>query len=128
MNLTTFTTALSGLNANAQGLSVVGNNLANLNTVGFKASNISFVDVLGQAVATGAAGSGNANFGLGTQVGSVRASFTAGSIQTTKNPLDVAIQGKGFLVLKSPDGKYYSRAGNLHLNADNNLVADNGMT
>ncbi len=127
MNLTTFTTALSGLNANAQGLSVVGNNLANLNTVGFKSSNISFVDVLGQAFATGVSGSGNVNLGLGTQVASVRANFSAGSVQTTNNPLDVAIQGKGLLVLKGAEGKYYTRAGNLHLDSDNNLVADNGM-
>jgi flagellar hook protein FlgE len=126
MNLTTFTTALSGMNANAQGLSVVGNNLANLNTVGFKSSNISFVDVLGEAFATGSAGSGNVNLGLGTQVGSVRANFMAGSVQTTNNPLDVAIQGKGMLVLNGAEGKFYSRAGNLHLEI-NNLVADNGM-
>ena len=127
MNLNTFTTALSGLNANAQGLSVVGNNLANLNTVGFKQSNISFVDVLGQAFSSGVSGSGNVNLGLGTQVGSVRANFAAGATQTTNNPYDVAIQGKGLLVLNSPDGKYYSRAGNLHKDDANNLVADNGM-
>jgi flagellar hook protein FlgE len=127
MNLNTFATALSGLNANAQGLSVVGNNLANLNTTGFKASNISFVDVLGQAFATGVSGSGNVNLGLGTQVSSVRPNFTSGSIQTTNNPLDLAIQGKGFLTLNSPNGKYYSRAGNLHLDNTNKLVTENGM-
>src|SRR5205823_299796 len=95
--------------------------------VGFKASNISFTDVLGQAFATGVSGSGNVNFGLGTQVGSVRASFNPGTIQSTNNPLDVAIQGKGLLVLNSPSGsKLYSRAGNLHMDSNNNLVADNG--
>src|SRR5262245_35554052 len=97
MSLNTFTTGLSGLNANAMGLSVVGNNLANLNTIGYKASNISFVDVLGQSLGTV---TGNTiNLGLGTEAGSVRSQFTSGAIQTTNNPLDVAIQGRGFLVL-----------------------------
>ena len=124
MSLTTFTTGLSGLNANASGLSVVGNNLANLNTVGYKASNISFVDVLGQSLGTA---TGNTiNIGLGTQVGSVRASFTSGAAQTTNNPLDVAIQGKGFLVVNDGVRDLYTRAGNLHIDANNTLVADNG--
>jgi flagellar hook protein FlgE len=127
MSLTTFSTALSGLNANAQGLSVVGNNLANLNTVGFKGSNINFIDVMGQAFAGGVSGSGNVNLGLGTAVSSIRPSFTTGGLQTTNNPLDVAIQGKGLLVLNSANGKFYTRAGNLHLDANNNLVAENGM-
>jgi len=127
MSLTTFSTALSGLNANAQGLSVVGNNLANLNTVGFKGSNINFVDVMAQAFAGGVSGSGNVNLGLGTAVSSIRPNFSTGGLQTTNNPLDVAIQGKGLLVLDSANGKFYTRAGNLHLDATNNLVAENGM-
>src|SRR5437667_7861736 len=100
MSLTTFTTALSGLNANAQGLNVVGNNLANVNTVGFKASNISFTDVLGQTFSVaGTAKSGTSmHIGLGAQVGGVRQNFGQGGIETTNNPLDVSIQGKGFLV------------------------------
>src|SRR5262245_58424500 len=127
MSLTTFSTALSGLNANAQGLSVVGNNLANLNTVGLKGSNINFVDVMGQAFAGGVSGSGNVNLGLGTAVSSIRPNFTSVGLQTTNNPLDVAIQGKGLLVLNSANGRFYTRAGNLHLDANNNLVAENGM-
>jgi len=125
MSLNTFTTGLSGLNANAMGLSVVGNNLANLNTIGYKASNISFVDVLGQSLGTA---TGNTiNLGLGTQVGSVRSQFTSGSIQSTNNSLDVAIQGKGFLVLNGGLGDVYSRAGNLHIDANNTLAGDNGF-
>src|SRR5690349_958440 len=117
MNLNTFNTALSGLTANAQGLSVVGHNIANLNTTGFKAGNIAFVDVLGQAFASAGSGS-SVNLGLGTQVSSVRANFTSGSVQTTNNPLDVAIQGKGFLVLNNDQGTYYTRAGNLHVDSN----------
>lgn len=128
MGLTTFSTGLSGLATNSQGLNVVGNNLANINTVGYKSSNISFTDVLGQTFSTaGTAKSGNTmHIGLGAQVGAVRANFSQGSLQTTSNPLDIAIQGKGFLVVKNGSGQFYTRAGNLHLDADGNLVSENG--
>src|SRR5215831_3803053 len=126
MSLSSFSTALSGLNANTEGLSVVGNNIANLNTVGFKESDISFSEVLNQQVATGS-GSSSVNVGLGTQVQSVTPNFSDGGIETTNNPLDVAIQGKGFLVLNNNGTQMYTRAGNLHLDSNNNLVADNGM-
>ncbi|HYR85230.1 MAG TPA: flagellar hook protein FlgE [Terriglobia bacterium] len=129
MGLTTFSTGLSGLATNSQGLNVIGNNLANLNTVGYKTSNISFTDVLGQTFNTvGTAKSGNTmTIGLGAQVSGVRQVFNQGSVSTTNNPLDVAIQGKGFLVVKAADGgQFYSRAGNMHLDADGNLVAESG--
>ena len=129
MGLTTFSTGLSGLATNSQGLNVIGNNLANLNTVGYKSSNISFTDVLGQTFNTvGTAKSGNTmTIGLGAQVGAVRQVFNQGSVQTTNNPLDVAIQGKGFLVVKDPSGgQFYTRAGNMHLDADGHLVSENG--
>src|SRR5207237_10164669 len=128
MGLTTFSTGLSGLATNSQALNVVGNNLANLNTVGYKTSDISFTDILGQTFSTpGTAKSGNTmEIGLGAQVGAVRQLFTQGSLQTTNNPLDVAIQGKGFLVVKNGQGQFYTRAGNLHLDADGNLVTSSG--
>ena len=128
MGLTTFSTGLSGLSTNSQGLNVVGNNLANLNTVGFKASDISFTDILGETINTpGTAKSGNTTeIGLGAQVGSVRQNFNQGSLQTTNNPLDVAIQGNGFLVVKNNNGQFFTRAGNLHLDADGNLVTESG--
>ncbi len=128
MGLTTFSTGLSGLTTNSEGLSVVGNNLANLNTAGFKASDISFTDVLGQTFSTPSTPeSGGLNtIGLGAQVGSVRQSMTQGTLATTNNPLDLAIQGKGFLVVKNDNGQFYTRAGNLHLDANGFLVSDNG--
>lgn len=109
---------------------MVGNNLANLNTVGFKESTISFADVFGQAFSTlGTPQSGTtATTGLGAQVGSVRENMSQGSVQVTNNPLDVDIQGKGFLVVKNNDGKFYTRAGNLHLDANGYVVSDNGST
>jgi flagellar hook protein FlgE len=128
MGLSTFSSALSGLSTNSQGLNVVGNNLANLNTVGFKSSNISFTDVLGQMFSTkGTPQSGNVmSIGLGAQVGSVRQTMSQGSLQTTNNPLDLAIQGKGMLVVKNSTGQFYTRAGNLHLDSNGSLVSDSG--
>jgi len=128
MGLTTFSTALSGLATNSQGLNVVGNNLANLNTVGFKASTISFTDVMGQMFSTaGTAESGNVmTIGLGSQVSSVRHVMTQGSLQTTSNPLDVAIQGKGLLAIRNNNGQFYTRAGNLHIDVNGFLVTDSG--
>jgi flagellar hook protein FlgE len=128
MSLTTFSTGLSGLYTASEALNVVGNNLANLNTAGYKSSNISFSDVLGEQFSTpGTAASGNtASIGLGAQVSSVRANFNQGSLQTTNNPLDVAIQGSGFLVVNNAQGQFYTRAGNLQLDANGNLVNQGG--
>jgi flagellar hook protein FlgE len=128
MSLTTFSTGLSGLATNSQALDVVGNNLANLNTVGFKTSDISFMDVLGQTFSTpGTSSSGNTGeIGLGAQVAAVRQLFSQGSLQTTNNPLDVAIQGQGFLVVKNNGAQFYTRAGNMHLDANGNLVNESG--
>jgi flagellar hook protein FlgE len=112
MGMNTFATGLAGLNANGQGLNVVGNNLANLNTVGFKSSNISFSEVLGR---------------LGTQVSGIRNTFGQGGVQTSSNPLDVAIQGRGFLVQSDGGTRYYTRAGSLHVDGEGYLVGENNF-
>src|SRR5689334_9495704 len=124
MSLTTFSTGLSGLFTSSEALNVVGNNLANLNTAGYKSSSISFSDVFGEQFTTpGTAASGNtATVGLGAQVSSVRADFSQGGLETTNNPLDVAIQGAGFLVVNNSEGQFYTRAGHLQLDANGNLV------
>jgi flagellar hook protein FlgE len=128
MSLTTFSTGLSGLFTSSEALNVVGNNLANLNTAGYKSSSISFSDVFGEQFTTpGTAASGNtATVGLGAQVSSVRADFAQGGLETTNNPLDVAIQGAGFLVVNNSQGQFYTRAGNLQLDANGNLVTQAG--
>lgn len=126
MGLSTFSTGISGLTANSQGLNVTGNNLANLNTVGFKSSTISFAEVLGQTYA--APNSGFMHVGLGTQVGSVRPLFTQGGPQSTSNPLDVLIQGKGFFVLSGGNGgNFYTRAGNFKLDSNGVIVGTNNL-
>ena len=123
MAFTTFSTALSGLSTNTQGLNVVGNNLANINTVGYKSTNISFMDVLGSSVA---GGGGGASIGLGAQIGRVAAVFTQGGLETTNSPTDVAIQGSGFFVVNDGVGQLYSRAGNFHVDAEGNRVTPTG--
>jgi flagellar hook protein FlgE len=128
MSFTTFSTALSGLFTSSEALNVVGNNLANLNTTGYKSSDISFSDVLGEQFGTpGTPTSGDtASIGLGAQVSGVRNNFAQGSITTTNNPLDVAVQGSGFLVVTNPAGQFYSRDGNLQMDANGNLVNEAG--
>src|SRR5204862_1882222 len=124
MGLNTFSTSLSGLDSSTMGLNVVGNNLANLNTVGFKESDVSFSEVLGQQFSTPG---GNMNhIGLGSQVQAVRAEFSQGGVQTSNNPLDVAIQGQGMLVLSDKGTRQYTRVGNMHLDAGGNLVSGAG--
>jgi len=124
MGLNTFSTALSGLDSSTMGLNVVGNNLSNLNTVGFKESDISFSEVLGQQFSTPG---GNMNsIGMGSQVQAVRAQFSQGGVQTSNNPLDVAIQGSGMLVLNDNGTRLYTRAGNMHLDSKGNLVSGGG--
>ncbi len=106
---TTFQTALSALNATSAGIDATSNNLANLSTTGFKASNVSFQDLVSQSLGTG---------GHGAPVGGiVRAyatrSFTQGAISTSASPLDVAVNGDGLFVLRGTKGvQEFTRAGN----------------
>lgn len=113
-----FGQGVSGLNAAASNLDVIGNNIANANTVGFKQSTAQFADVY--------AGS---KIGLGTRVNSVVQSFTNGNISTSGRNLDVAISnGKGFFRLTNTDGQvYYSRNGQLNRLDDGRLVNATGL-
>ena len=85
-----FQQGLSGLNAASAGLDVIGNNIANSNTVGFKSSQAQFADVYANSLL----GGGNA-VGLGTQVSTVAQQFSQGNVSSSSNPLDVAINGNG---------------------------------
>jgi len=121
---TSFSTALSALNATTTAIDVVGNNLANLNTPGFKTSQVCFRDLMTQSIGTGM-GETQIGFGTGTPV-TVR-EFTQGAIQTSGGLLDAAIQGDGFFVLKGAQGNtLYTRAGNFQTDKDGNLITDTG--
>lgn len=121
---TAFSTALSALNADTTAISVVGNNLANLNTDGFKDSEVSFHDLVTQSVGAGL-GETQVGFGVGTPVTMLQ--FTQGAIQSTGSPLDAAIQGNGFFVVNSATGQQeYTRGGSFQTNASGDLTTSTG--
>ncbi len=120
-----FSTPLSGLNANSQDLSVIANNLANLNTVGYKSAVANFSDLFYQQISTNGAGD-PVQVGVGTQVSAISGNFTQGSIESTGVPTDVAIQGSGFLTVVKGGLQEYTRAGNLSVTANGSLVTNDG--
>jgi len=125
---------VSGLQTSQDFMDVVGNNVANVNTVGYKASQINFSDVLSQTLsgATGPQGNlGGMNpiqIGLGTQVASTTRNFSQGSLQTTNVTTNLAIQGNGFFIVSPDNGNTYkyTRAGNFTFDAKGNLVTPTG--
>lgn len=119
---TTINTGVSGLGANGLGLSVTGDNIANINTVGFKGSSAEFKDLLMQEL-----GGDRGKMGMGAFTGRVRQGFGQGSIETTSNAADMAIDGKGFFQVKDELGApFYTRAGQFTLNTNGNLVTLSG--
>ena len=114
-----FSQGISGLAASAAQLDAIGNNIANSATVGYKSSTVAFKDVI--------AGS---KIGLGVSVSAVQQNFSAGSVQLTSRPLDLAIiNGNGFFRVESPEGGSvsYSRNGQFTVDANGYVVSPNGM-
>jgi len=120
-----FSTPLSGLNADSQELSVIANNLANLNTVGYKADVTNFQDLFYQQIGTNGAGD-PVQVGVGTQISAISGNFTQGSIQATGVPTDLAIEGNGFITLTKNGLQEYTRAGNLSVAANGSLLTTDG--
>jgi flagellar hook protein FlgE len=117
-----FQQGLSGLNAAATSLNAIGHNIANANTVGFKASQAQFADVFAISL-TGAGGGGT---GIGTKVAAINQHFTQGSITVTSNPLDIAINGQGFFRLSDNGAISYTRNGQFQLDNDGFIVNNDG--
>ena len=117
-------TALAGMNAYSQGLSVVSNNVANLNTPGFKVSDPLFREIVYRQIqASEADGGGLRPQGAGVEADAATITFTQGELRDTGNAMDAAIDGSGFFVLEQEDGSYrYTRAGQLTFNDDGILV------
>ncbi len=114
---------LSGLSAASRNLDVIGNNIANANTVGMKSSRVEFSEV----VAASLGASGSSQGGIGVSVPTVSQSFSQGNISITGNNLDVAINGGGFFQLQMADGTMaYSRAGQFKLDSQGNMVSNTG--
>src|SRR5713101_6118650 len=109
-------TGVSGLSAYSNAISIIGNNIANANTTGFKESRGNFADVLSQNSGTG----GTLPIGRGVAVSNVSAVFTQGSFQSTSSPGDLAIDGGGFFMVKDPktNAVLYTRNGNFSLSSN----------
>ena len=117
--------ATSGLKAHGEDMTVIGNNISNVSTIGFKASRMYFEDALSQEVTTA---SGVGQVGRGVAVGAVMGDFSQGSLESTTESTDLAIGGNGFFVV-SPAGQelnYYTRAGNFRFDEDGFLVNPQG--
>jgi flagellar hook protein FlgE len=117
-------TGVSGLNINGTGLSVVGDNIANTNTTGFKGSRAAFGDILSSSMG----GSSSFQIGRGSALQAVQQQFVQGTLETTSNPLDLAIEGDGFFIVKDQNGaQYYTRAGQFKLDKNGDIVNPEGM-
>jgi flagellar basal-body rod protein FlgG len=127
--------AASGMSAQELAVDNIAHNLANANTVGFKARQIQFQDLLYQTLVQPGAASGaqtvvptGLQIGLGTRAASNEIVMTQGSFANTSNPLDLAIQGNGFFQILQPNGQLaYTRAGSFHLDREGNVVTLDGM-
>lgn len=117
-----FQQGLSGLNAASKSLDVIGNNISNANTVGFKMAQAQFADVFANSL-SGASGGGA---GIGVKVQTVAQLFTQGNITSTNNPLDIAINGAGFFRMSTNGAITYSRNGQFSLDKDGYIVNGQG--
>ncbi len=120
---------VSGLTANLTNLDVIGNNIANSNTVGFKSGRVTFTEMLTQTIRSasrpvsgGLGGTNPQQIGLGTNVGSIDTNFNQGNFQTTGKKTDLAIQGPGFFILSDGSSNVFTRAGIFGLDSENTLV------
>lgn len=125
---------VSGLRNHQIKMDVIGNNIANVNTVGYKSGRVTFQDSLNQilrgasAPQSGRGGINALQVGLGVNIASIDVLHTQGNLQNTGKISDVAIQGDGFFILGDGDSQFFTRAGNLSLEADGRLVyPSNGL-
>jgi flagellar hook protein FlgE len=115
--------SVSGLDSTSTAISVIGDNIANVNTTGFKARRTEFADVLGQSISTAG---GFSQIGAGAKVSDIRSLFTQGTFETTSRPTDVAIEGRGFFIADGPQGRVYTRAGIFNFDDNGFLVNPEG--
>jgi flagellar hook protein FlgE len=113
-----------GLNVNSTSMTVLGDNIANVNTTGFKSNRASFSNILSSSLA----GSVSSDVGRGVQFQGTTPMWTQGSIENTNNPTDMAINGSGFFVVQDGSGaNFYSRAGEFHFDRNGDLVNLGGL-
>lgn len=125
---------VSGLRVHQTKMDVIGNNIANVNTTGFKASSVAFSDIFYQTTQsasgpnelTGTAGTNAKQIGLGANLASIKASFTGGGAQRTDNPFDIMINGDAFFIVNNGGTNYFTKAGNFEIDAYGTLTASDG--
>lgn len=122
--LTSLFTGISGMKANGIALSVIGDNIANMNTIGYKASRVTFGDVMSQTLTSGTSSS---QIGRGVFMSDISPLFTQGSFESTGNALDLAIDGDGFFIVRDNSGTFYTRAGQFTLDKDGFVVNSDGL-
>jgi flagellar hook protein FlgE len=123
--LKTLYTGVTGLTVHGEALGVVGDNIANVNTIGYKAESVIFADLLGRSMlAVNSPGSG-------VMLSKITRNFSQGTLLTTDSPTDLAINGKGFFICRGTvggmNGNFYTRAGQFTIDTDGNLVNPSGM-
>ncbi len=126
---------VSGLRVHQTRMDVVGNNIANVNTIGYKSQRVTFNEVFSQTLQsassasdeTGRGGLNPMQVGLGVNISSIDMLMTQGAAQRTDNPFDLMINGEGFIVVGDASGKYFTRAGALRQDDEGNLIIPNGM-
>jgi flagellar hook protein FlgE len=129
---TAFYTGLSGLNVNARNLDVIGNNISNVNTTAFKSSRMLFSTQVSRTLSSGSppgtntGGSNPSQVGLGVQIAGTQRNFNAGSLSTTGDPRDLAIDGAGFFIVNRGSSQLYTRAGAFRQNNNNDLTTISG--
>src|ERR1700722_19155970 len=122
--LSSLFTGVSGLAAQGEALGVVGDNIANANTVGFKASRAEFQDVIAKNL-KGILG-GN-QIGRGVKIGAVNPILAQGNLDATENATDLAISGDGYFVARGSDGQSFTRDGSLHFDKDGYLITNDNQ-
>ena len=124
--------AISGMRASQTKMDVTGNNIANVNTVGFKSSNTVFQDTLsqmvrqGQAAGAGQGGTNPAQVGLGVQVAAITTNFGQGAAQSTGRSTDFMLNGDGFFITRNGAEQVYTRAGSMSFDGQGNIVTPDG--
>ena len=118
-----FQQGLSGLNSSSKALDVLGNNIANANTVGFKSAEVHFSDVYANSLS----GSGASQVGIGSTLSGIQQTFSQGNITSTNNPLDISINGGGFFRMNRNGDVTYTRNGQFHLDNQGFIVNDQEM-
>ncbi|MBN2705109.1 MAG: flagellar hook-basal body complex protein [Deltaproteobacteria bacterium] len=124
MALTSLYAGISGLNVNSDAISLIGNNIANSNTIGFKTGRIQFKDIVSSSLGGGSSG----QIGRGATTGGISTLFTQSSFETTTRGTDLAIDGDGFFVVAEGGTNYYTRAGDFIFDKEGLLVNSSNLT